>query len=369
MIQRRWLLTPGPTPVPDFVWTAMQRARGIHHRHPEFRAVWEDVTATLQALWHVDTPVILITGSGTAGMDALVSNLFAPGEKVIVGTIGKFGDRWVDIARQRGLQVVEVRRPLGYALHPEHIADTLRAHPDARGLLMQACETSTGVENPLAAIAPVVRAREVFWIVDAISGLGTMDIRIREWGIDGIVTASQKAWMLPPGLAMVALSARAWDKVRVTPHRPYYLDLLRLRAGQLESTGAFTPAIELVFGLQEVLKYIKHRGGLEALVDHCRQLAEMCRQFFTAHGWSLFAQEHPAAALTAVELPSELQSTDWLGYLKTQYGLWVAGGQGPLKGRIFRIAHMGYVDRVTLAGALEAIEAARQTLQSTTALP
>jgi aspartate aminotransferase-like enzyme len=357
-IRKERLFTPGPTPVPSFVTAAMTQATALHHRHPEFREIWQRVCDGLPALWGVSEPVVLMAGSGTAGMEALVANLFEPGEKVIVGSIGKFGERWIEIARQRGLDVVVVERPYGYALSPESVEAALAAHPDTAGFLLQACETSTGVENPLGLLAEVLAGRSVLWVVDAISGMGTMPIEVTAWGIDGLVTASQKAWMLPPGLAMVYLSPRAWAKARRVRTRPYYLDLVRLRATQEEGDSAFTPAIPLVVGLGKVIDYIRGLGGLESLVQNSRQLAEYCRRRLTEGGWTLFAKEHPAGALTAVEVPSGWDGVAWVRKLREDYGLIVAGGQGSLKGRIFRVAHMGYVDLADVAGMVACLEEA-----------
>jgi len=181
---------------------------------------------------------------------------------------------------------------------------------------------------------------------------------VTAWGIDGLVTASQKAWMLPPGLAMVYLSPRAWAKARRVRTRPYYLDLVRLRATQEEGDSAFTPAIPLVVGLGKVIDYIRGLGGLESLVQNSRQLAEYCRRRLTEGGWTLFAKEHPAGALTAVEVPSGWDGVAWVRKLREDYGLIVAGGQGSLKGRIFRVAHMGYVDLADVAGMVACLEEA-----------
>ncbi len=362
VIRKERLFTPGPTPVPPFVTAAMARAAVLHHRHPEFREIWQRVCEGLPSLWGVSEPVVLLAGSGTAGMEALVANLFEPGEKVLVGSIGKFGERWVEIARQRGLDVVVVERPYGYALSADQVAAALAAHPDATGFLMQACETSTGVENPLGSMAEVFAGRSVLWVVDAISGMGTMPIEAAAWGIDGLVTASQKAWMLPPGLAMVYLSPRAWEKARRVRTRPYYLDLVRLRGAQEEGDSAFTPAIPLVIALGEVIDYIRRLGGLKSLIQNSQQLAEYCRRRLTEGRWTLFAKEHPASALTAVEVPPGLDGTLWVRKLREDYGLIVAGGQGSLKGRIFRVSHMGYVDLADVAGLMACLEEAYRSL-------
>ena len=358
------LFTPGPTPVPDFVRRVMTESLDLHHRHEEFQSVWRRLNERLPRVWNAPPPVVMVFGSGTAGMDAVVANLFEPGEKVLVGSIGKFGDRWLTIAQRRGLQVVAVKKSWGEALHPLDLQRALDLHPDARGVLMQAVETSTGVENPLEDLAVVIRRHSCLWVVDAVTGLGSMRLDFDRWGMDAVIGASQKTWMLPPGLAMVWLSARAWKKAERTHRRPYYLDLVAHRDAQVSTGPRFTPIIPLVVGLHAVLDYIERIGGLDAMIRDTRARAEMARSRLTDLGFELFAREHPAAALTAVRVPPEWSGVEWVRYLRREYGVTVAGGQGPVKDKVFRINHLGYIDAEDLNALFEILAEAKRNFTS-----
>ena len=367
MIHRIRLFTPGPTPVPPFVREAMAASYDLHHRHDTFREIWERVTRRLPSVWGVPGPVVLLFGSGTSGMDAVVSNLFNPGERVLVGAIGKFGERWTAIARHRGLDVIEIRKPWGEALHPEDILPAIERDKTIRGVLFQACETSTGVENPVADLARALRDWDGFIVVDAITGLGSMALQPVSWGLDAVISASQKAWMLPPGLAMVWMSERAWERARGNEHRPYYLDLVAHRESQERGQSLFTPSIPLVVGLDAVVDYLEKRGGLVVLVENARRLAGRFREAIRPiPEWKLFPRERPAHALTAVALPEKVDGVQWVRYLREQYGIIVAGGQGHLKGRIFRVSHLGYLDMLDILGLVDILnDGWRQFLKAT----
>lgn len=353
------LFTPGPTPVPEFVQKAMNEALNLHHRHEKFRALFRSVSEKLPRIWNVRGPVVMLTGSGTAGMDAAVSNLFRPGDKVIVGSIGKFGERWMEICKRWGLQVVNVEKPWGQALSGSDLEQALKKHPDSQGVLIQACETSTGVENPLHDLASVIKDSHALWIVDTITGLGSMNIEFEKLGIDVALGASQKVWMLPPGLAFVWLSERAWKKAENLPGRPYYLDLVAHRDSQNAGESRFTPSIPMIAGLHAVLVYMSEQGNLTSLVSNAQTLARLTRKHIIQLGFTLFPKEFPASALTAVRVPEGWDGTEWVKFLRDRYGVTLAGGQGPLKGRIFRVNHLGYIDIQDMAGFLHILEEAK----------
>lgn len=357
MVLKTRLFTPGPTPIPPFVRDAIARSYEMHHRHKAFREVWQEVSHRLEVLWGVEGPVVMLFGSGTAGMDSAVASIFQPGDQVLVGSIGKFGERWIEIARRCGLDVITLTVPWGEALDPEAILDLLEKHPDVRGILLQACETSTGVENPLSQINEALKSWEGVVVVDAITGLGSMDMEVLTARADVLISASQKAWMLPPGMSLVWLSPRAWSLAESHPRRPFYLDLVAHRDSQVKGDALFTPSIPLVVGLKAVLDYLESIGGLSALVGNCQELARLFRPITDrVDEWQMFPRKRPAHALTAIALPEGVDGVAWVQYLRERYGVVVAGGQGQLKGRIFRVSHLGYIDRVDILGLMDILE-------------
>ncbi len=347
------LMTPGPTPIPSFVQKAMERSYGWHHRHPEFESVFSDVCHRFPGILGSPGAPLLVTSSGTGGMEALVQNLFNPGEHVVVVSIGKFGERWRDIAQRRGLNVTILSWPWGEPGDPQTIADTCYSDKSITGLLLQACETSTGVENDVKTLMKLLSSWKGFIIIDGITGVGSMDFSAVWKRADGVVFGSQKAWMLPPGLAFIWCSDRSWEKMQTVKLRPYYFDLLALKKSQENGRPLFTPPIPLIAGLQAVFDYLEAIGGINELVKRTRVLAQDVRKRLTEQGWKLFPKKNPAGALTAVHLPHELQGTSWLEFIKQKTGLILAGGQGPLKGKIFRIGHLGWTNAILIRGFIE----------------
>jgi aspartate aminotransferase-like enzyme len=350
---KKYLLAPGPTPVPPEVLLAMAQPV-IHHRTPQFEAVFAEVQAGLQRLFQTREDVLILASSGTGAMEAAVVNTTSPGDRVLVVNGGKFGERWGKIAAAYGLTVSELKVEWGRAVEPEAIARALREHPDTRLVLMQASETSTTALHPTGAIARLTRASDTLLVVDGITAVGVLDLPMDTLGIDVLITGSQKAMMLPPGLAFLALSERAWRAVATAKTPRFYFDLKRERDNQRQHTTAWTPAISLVSGTHAALRLI-FAEGLEAVFARHARLARATRAAAQALGLRLVAPECPSPATTGIYLPEGVPGKI-VGYLRDKVGITFAGGQDQLKGKIVRVAHLGYIgtfDVVTAVAALE----------------
>ena len=366
MIRKTRLFTPGPTPLLPAAQFAMAAA-DIHHRTPEFRALFLKVLAQLKVFVGTKNDVLLLSCSGTGAMEASVSNLTSPGDRVLVLTAGKFGERWVGLAKAFGCEVDVVNAPYGETFDLAEIGKALK--PDHRVVYMQATETSTAVRHDVEAIAKLVRATEALLVVDGITGLGTTHFDVDGWGIDVLIGGSQKAVMIPPGLAYLSVSERAWAAMEKSKNPRYYFDLRKERKNAVKGESAYTPAVALIAGLGAALDYIAGQAGgdLEkgriALVDNAQVNAAATRAGLVALGFKLFAPTAPAAAATAVAVPEGMNSGDVVKALKTRFALVTANGQGEMQGKIFRVAHLGffdYLDTVALLGAMEHI--AKDTL-------
>ncbi len=353
------LFTPGPTPVPERVALRMA-APLIHHRTDDFRRLLARVHENLRMLFQTAGPVLPLTCSGTGAMEALVVNLFSPGETVLTVNGGKFGARWTELARTFGLRPVELTVPWGAALSPAQLQESLRAVPAARGVFLTHCETSTGTAVDLRALAATVRGESsALLCVDGISSVGAHELRFDAWGIDACVCGSQKGMMIPPGLAFAALSARAVAAVQASSQPRFYFDLRRALASSTSHDTPWTPAVTLLTGADEALEMIREEG-LEAVWRRHLRHAAAVRAGLTALGLRLFSSA-PSHALTAVWLPDGVAWKDLQRTLRTTFGVVVAGGQGEYAGRIFRVAHLGYyddLDIITLVAALEGALAA-----------
>lgn len=357
---KRYLLAPGPTPVPPEVALRMAVPM-IHHRTPEFSRVFSEVRAGLKRLFRTEQDVLVLASSGTGAMEAAVANLFSPGDRVLVVNGGKFGERWTKICRTYGLEVEELRVEWGQAVRPEAVAGALDKAPDARGLFVQASETSTTAVHPVEEIARITRARDTLLVVDGITAVGVYDLPMDRWGIDVLVTGSQKALMLPPGLGFIALSARAWKRVGSARLPRFYFDLERERKSQADDTTAYTPAVSLVFGLEAVLGVLE-REGLENVFHRHARLAEATRAGVRALGLELLAPRSPSPAATGFYLPAGVEGGKLARYLRDKMGITFAGGQDHLKGKILRIAHVGYFGSFDIVTALAALEMALKKL-------
>jgi aspartate aminotransferase-like enzyme len=360
MLRKNRLFTPGPTPLLPAAQLAMA-SYAAHHRTADFRALFTRVLADLKEFIGTQNDVLVLTASGTGFMEASVSNLTSPGDKVLVLTAGKFGERWVSLAKAFGCQIETVTAPYGETFPLDEVR--MRLTPAIRCVYMQATESSTGVRHEVEAIAKMVRALpDTLLVVDAITGLGTTNLDVDAWGIDVIIGGSQKALMIPPGLAYGAVSERAWQRVETTKSPRYYFDLRKERKAAAKAETAYTPATSLFAGLAAALDYLRRVGdgslaaGRKALVENAETCAAMTRAGVEALRLKLFAAKSPAAALTAVAAPAGADSTTICKRFRDQFGAVVANGQAEMKGQLFRIAHIGYYDYLDTIGVLAALE-------------
>jgi len=357
MPQRR-LLTPGPTQVPEAARLSLARQVG-HHRTSEFRGVLADVLAGLQDVLQTGSDIAILAASGTGAMEAAVVNLVPRGAKAIVLEAGVFARRWAEIGQAYGMNVVRHETPWGQAVDAADVGRLLAAHPDAVAVFGTLMESSTGVAHDVQAIGRVVAPTSAVFVVDAISGAGCVECRSDAWGLDVVVVGSQKALMLPPGLAFVSVGPKAWAQIERTPVQSYYFDLRRYRAklhgpsGQAPDTP-FTPAHTLVAALAETLREIRGEG-IERVWARCNALAAATRAGMAALGLAVFAAR-PAAGMTAVKFPAGIDGAKFLARLEARFGIKLAGGQDRLKGQIFRLAHFGLIDEFDILGSLAAIE-------------
>lgn len=352
---KRYLLAPGPTPVPPEVLLAMARPI-IHHRAPEFAQLFGEVREDLKWLFQTRNDVLILASSGTGGMEGAVANFLSPGDKALVVNGGKFGERWGKICKTFGVQVNEIKVEWGRAVDPQAVAEALKKDPAIKAVFVQASETSTGVAHPTKALADVVRPHEgTLLVVDAITALGVFDIKTDDWGIDVVVTGSQKALMLPPGLAFVSVSEKAWQMAEKAKNAAFYFNFKKERESQIKNQTAYTPAVSMILGLQEVLRMLKAEG-LEKVFERQGKLADAMREGVKAAGLSLFPKDSPSDALTAISSPEGVDGQAVYKNLRVQYGMTAAGGQDHLKGKIFRVSHMGYMDSFDVISAVAAIE-------------
>ena len=359
MLRKSRLFTPGPTPLLPVAAQAMASA-DIHHRTAEFRALYQRVLADLQVFIGTRNPVVLMASSGTGAMEAAVANLTSPGEKVLVLTAGKFGERWRDLCKAYGCDAQRVTAEYGQTISLEELRAKLK--PEIRVVFVQATESSTGVRHPIAQIARLVRENNSLLVVDAITGLGTTEFDVDGWGIDVIIGGSQKALMIPPGLAYCAVSERAWKAMETSKNPRYYFDLRKERAAGEKGESAFTPAISLVAALAAALDYIRAAGngnlaaGRDALIHNADTAADMTRAAARALRLQLFAPDAPSNALTAIVPPAHIDSGVIVKDFRERFGAVVANGQGEMKGKIFRIAHIGFYDFIDTMGIIGALE-------------
>ncbi len=350
------LLTPGPTMVPEDVLLEMARPV-FHHRTPRFRKILATVTEGLQYVFQTQADCFVLTSSGTGGMEAAVVNLLSPRDKALVVRGGKFGTRFGEICEAFGIKPVYIDVEWGEVINPALVKQTLKEHPDIAAVFTTLCETSTGVATNIKAVAKIVCATPACLVVDGISGIGAMELRMDEWGVDVLVSGSQKALMVPPGLAFVAISDKAWQRIEAKKHRAYYFDLKKARSSLTRSDTPFTPAHILIVGLAKSLERIRGEG-IENVWQRHAQYADAVRKAVAALGLKLFAKR-PANALTAVLAPDGIDAGDIIAAME-KLGVTVAGGQEHLKGRILRIAHLGYLDKLDIIGCISALELALQ---------
>lgn len=352
---KRYLLAPGPTPVPSEALLAMAMPI-IHHRSPDFLPVLDAAKKGLQWLYQTKNDVLILCSTGTGGMVGAVNNFFSPGDKVITINGGKFGERWTEICNAYGLKVEEIRVEWGYAVKPETVEAKLKDDPSIRGVFVQATETSTGVYHDIEALAKVVKKYEnTIFIVDAISALVAHDLKMDKWKIDVMIGGSQKGVMLPPGIAFVGISEKAWKFAEKSKCPRFYFNFKKERETLAKNQTNFTSPITLIIGLNESIKLLQ-KEGLENVFKRHEKLANATRKAMQAIGLDLYSKESPSNAVTAVCAPSGIDGQAVYKNLLEKYGITAAGGQGKAKGKIFRIAHLGYADTFDVITVVAGVE-------------
>jgi len=352
-MQKRLLMTPGPTPIPGDVLLAMAQPI-LHHRTPEFKGLLKSCGDDLQPIFATNEQVLMLSSSGTGAMEAAITNFCRHGDTIITVAGGKFGQRWGQIGRAYGLSVVEIEVEWGQAVELSAIEEALNEHPGARGIYVQASETSTGVRHPVQGIAALCRTRsETLCVVDGITAVGVEPLEMDKWGVDIVVSGSQKAFMLPPGLAFIACSEKAWAMAEQSDLPRFYFDLLKERKNQATGQTAYTSPVSLVVGLRKVLDRMLAMG-VEALHEHHDTLARGTRAGILALGLKLLANP-PATSVTAAWAPDDMDAGDIIKGIG-QRNIKIAGGQDHLKGRIFRIGHLGWFSQADIIATLSALE-------------
>jgi aspartate aminotransferase-like enzyme len=352
---KRYLLAPGPTPVPSEALLAMAMPI-IHHRSPDFLPVLDAAKKGLQWLYQTKNDVLILCSSGTGGMVGSVNNFFSPGDKALVINAGNFGERWTKICSAYGLSVKEMKIDWGYTVKPEDVEKALKDDPSIKGVFVQASETSTGVYHNIEAIASLVRkCDDTILVVDAISALVAHDLNMDMWGIDVLIGGSQKGLMLPPGLAFVGISDKAWKFADRAKCPRFYFNFKKERESLAKNQTNFTSPVTLIIGLNECLKLLQKEGLANAFERH-RRLAHATRESVRVLGLELFSKESPSNSVTAIKAPNGLDGQEIYKNLRVNYGITAAGGQGQAKGKIFRIAHLGYADTFDIITAIAGVE-------------
>jgi aspartate aminotransferase-like enzyme len=330
-------------------------ASDIHHRTPDFIKLYPVVLADLKEVYGTKGDVLITVSSGTGGLEASISNFFSEGDTIIIASAGKFGERWVELAKAYRLNAVVLTAEYGSVVAPERIEQALRENPSAKGVAFQASETSTGAAHDVRAIGEIVKKTDALCIVDAITGLGTMTLDIDNWGLDLVVGGSQKAFMIPPGLAFISVSEKAWARNATATLPRFYFDLKREKKMADKGESAWTPNVSLILALAESLKYIKTLG-MSNLIANAQMLAKATRSASTALGLELFAPTCPSSSVTAIRAPKGKDSSEIVKGFRSQFGSVIANGQGSMKGQIFRIAHLGYFDFADLFAVIAELE-------------
>jgi aspartate aminotransferase-like enzyme len=354
MIKKR-IYSPGPVEVSPA--TALEMARPImHHRTAEFESVLAEVVDGLKYVFQTEGDMLLFACSGTGAMEGAVVNVLNPGDKAICVVGGKFGERWSQLVSKYGALPVNIDVQWGKAVDPETVARELAADPSIKAVYIQATETSTGVAHPVQDVARVVGGYDdTVLVVDAISAAGVMNLPVDDWGLDIVVGGSQKAWRLPPGLAFVSVSEKAWNMVQRCTQPRYYFDWVREQKSISKNTTAFTPAVSLILGLRQVLADIREEG-LDSLFARAALYADVFRTAMKALGLQLFAPDSPADSITAVCAPAGINARDIVAKLSSRYGITIAAGQDHIRETVFRVSHMGYLDALDMVTAVAAVE-------------
>lgn len=352
-MKKKYLMTPGPTPVAESTLAAMSLPI-IHHRHPEFRGILEEVRSGLKELFQTKQEVLMFASSGTGAMEGSIVNTLSRGDRVIVVEGGKFGERWTEISRAYGLDPDVIEVPWGQAVDPAEVKKRLDKKP-AKAVMVQFTETSTGVVHPIEELAKITAKTDTLLFVDGVTGVGVCSIPFDQWGLDVLVTGSQKALMLPPGLAFACLSDKAWKAAEKSDLPRYYFDFQKEHKKIKENSTAYTPAITLIIGLREMLNRCR-QIGFDNIYAENERMARATRAAMKALGLELFAPDSPSPALTAVKAPPGIDAQEIVKVMREEHGVTIAGGQAQAKGKIFRIAHMGHISQWDLLVTLGALE-------------
>ncbi|MFA4888267.1 MAG: alanine--glyoxylate aminotransferase family protein [Candidatus Omnitrophota bacterium] len=356
-MRKNYLLTPGPTPIPPQVAEAQARPI-IHHRTPQFQAVLKEVNEGLEFIFQTTGDVFILTSSGTGAMEAAVVNLLSPGDSAICVEGGKFGERWIELCSAYGITPEVIKVEWGKAVDPQEIRSKLQAPSSKlkpKAVFTTLCETSTGVATDIEAIGKIVKETDAVLVVDAISGLGAVDLKTDAWGVDVCVSGSQKGLMLPPGLAFISTSIKAWEKINAAKCPKYYFDLKAAKKALDSTDTPFTPAITLVIALSEALKMMR-QDGLENIFKRHKLMADATRAAMIALGLELFAPTAGSDVVTAVKAPAGIDGEKLVKTMRDTYGVTIAGGQAELKGKVFRIAHMGFIEEFDIIVGISCLE-------------
>jgi len=352
-MKRRYLMTPGPSPVPSFIREAMSREI-MHHRTDEFIEILKETNAGLKVVFCTKNPVITLASSGTGAMEASVCNLFSSGDKVISIVAGKFGERWTEIAKSFGLNVIVMNVAAGSAPSPDELKKLLDANKDTKGVFSTLCETSTATVCDIQGFAALTKERNVLLVTDAISGLGQDVLRTDEWGVDVVVSGSQKGFMLPPGLAFISLSERAQAALKTSNLPKYYFDLKKALKSYEKNDTPYTPAVSLIVGLKDALVAINN-DGIENMWARYKKMSIATQEAAKALGLEVFSKR-PSSSLTAICAPAGLNAKELVKKMRKEYGISIAAGQGELEEKIFRIAHMGWINEQDLLMCFSVLE-------------
>lgn len=357
-IKKQRLLTPGPTPLYPKAMHAMMGS-DIHHRTEDFRRLYKGVLADLKELMGTQNDIIVLVASGSGGLEAAASNFLSPGDHVLICCAGKFGERFVEIAKAWSLKATVLKAEYGDVVTPAAVAVAMAENSDIRAVMVQASETSTGAMHDVKAMGEIVKKTDALFIVDAITGLGTMPLDIDGWGLDLVVGGSQKAFMIPPGIAFVTISRKAWKANETAKLPRFYFDLKKEAKNAVNGETAWTPSIAIMLAMSEALQYIKELG-MDKLIDNAAMLAHATREAAKALGLELFSSA-PGNSVTSIKAPAGWDSKIIVKDFRSRFGSIIANGQGSMQGQIFRIAHLGYFDIsdvFTMIAQLEVILAA-----------
>ena len=353
-MRKNYLLTPGPTPLPPQVCESMARPI-IHHRTPQFQEILKEANEGLKYVFQTKNDVFTLASSGTGAMEAAVANLLSAGDCALSVQGGKFGERWTELCKAYGVNAEVIDVEWGKAVEPQEIEKRLKLNPKIKAVFTTLCETSTGVVNDIEAIGKVVAQSEAVLVVDAISGLGAIDLKTDAWCADMVVSGSQKGLMLPPGLGFISVSPKAMKLVEASKSARYYFDLRKAKKAIDKTDTPFTPAITLIIALTEALKTMK-QDGMEQIFARHKKMADATRAAIKALGLELFAPEAASDVVTAAKVPAGIDGEKLVKTMRDTYGVTIAGGQDEMKGKLIRIAHMGFIEEFDIIAGISCLE-------------